>query len=191
MTHHILQYPKLLLLLGSCILAYILYHAGFFNIVGHTFNGHGYVSIFLGGLLFSFGFTSPFAVGIFVQMAPEVSPLIAAPIAGAGAFLMDFLIFEVIRFSFFHDELHRLSGTRFFSWLASLLHHERLPSGLRKYILWSFVGLVIASPLPDEIGITLISSITRIDPREFGILCFLLNTLGVLLILVFSRGLLA
>lgn len=183
------KYPKLLSLLASCILAYVLYHAGFFDVIGHAFNGHGYVSMFLGGLLFSFGFTSPFALGIFVEMAPEVHPLLAAPIAGAGAFLMDFLIFEVIHFSFFHDELHRLSATRLLSWLASLLHHDRLPNGLKKYIFWSFAGLVIASPLPDEIGVTLISSITRIDPREFSILCFFLNTLGVLLILVLSRGL--
>ncbi len=118
-----------------------------------------------------------------VEIAPDVNTLVAAPIAGFGAFLADLLIFEIIRFSFFHEELTRLRTTRFFLWLHRMLHHERISDRIRTYLLWSFAGIVIASPLPDEIGVSLVSGVTNIETRKFGALCFLLNTLGILLIL--------
>jgi uncharacterized membrane protein YdjX (TVP38/TMEM64 family) len=54
---------------------------------------------------------------------------------------------------------------------------------MREYILWSFAGLLIASPLPDEIGVTLVSGLTEIRLRTFAALCFVLNTIGILIIL--------
>lgn len=179
-----LQYPKLLLLLCTFVASFVLYQADAFAWMEHAFNGRGYISVFLAGLLFSFGFTSAFAVGIFVEIAPDVNAIVAAPLAGLGAFFTDLLIFEIIRFSFFHEELTRLRTTRFFLWLHGILHHERISERIRTYLLWSFAGIVIASPLPDEIGVSLVSGVTNIEMRKFGTLCFLLNTLGILLILL-------
>ncbi len=182
------KYPKLCLLLCSFVLAYVLYHLGVFDWLGHALNGRGYLSMFLGGLLFSFGFTTPFGIGIFVAMAPEVHPLIAAPLAGVGALLSDLLIFQLIRFSVFHDEIHQLKSTNLFLRVHALLHHKRISDRVRRSLLWSFAGLVIASPLPDEFGVALISGITKMKGTHFGLLCFLLNTVGVLLILLATRA---
>lgn len=140
------------------------------------------------GMLFSFGFTAPFGLGIFIAMASEVHPLIAAPLAGAGALLSDLLIFQLIRFSIFHDEIHSLRTTRVFQRLESLFHHERISGRLRNILLWSFAGIVIASPLPDEFGVMLVSGTTKMKRTDFGLICFLLNTVGVLLILVTVRA---
>lgn len=181
------KYPKLLLLACSFVTAYLLYHYGFFDVLEERLNGHGYVSAFLGGLLFSFGFTSPFGIAIFVEVAEHVNPWIAAPIAGFGAFLMDLCIFELMRFETFHDELRRLRNSLILRKLHALLHHEGLSERIRLYLLWSFAGLIIASPLPDEIGVTLVSGITNIESRKFSILCFSCNTLGVLFILLLAR----
>jgi len=182
------KYPKLLLLLCSFVLAYIFYHGGLFDWLGHVLNGRGYLSMFLGGMLFSFGFTTPFGVGIFVAMASEVHPLIAAPIAGAGALLSDLLIFQLVQFSVFHDEIHSLRTTRALLWLESLLHHERVSDRLRSVLLWTFAGMVIASPLPDEFGVMLVSSMMKMKRADFSFLCFLCNTAGVFLILVAARA---
>lgn len=182
-------YPRLTLLLASFVSAYVLYHVGAFDWLGRTLNGYGYVSIFLGGLLFSFGFTTPFGIAIFVEMAPHVDPLLAALIAGCGAFLADLFIFDLIRTSALHDEIHHLRTSRFFLWLHSLFHHERISERLRRYLLWSFAGIIIASPLPDEFGVSLLSGISRMKSREFAAICYAMNTLGILLILLASRAL--
>lgn len=184
---HILKnYPKLLLLACSFVCAYLLFHFGYFDVLEHALNSHGYVSAFLGGLLFSFGFTTPFGIAIFVEIAPNVNPFIGALLGGTAAFLMDLLIFELVRFSLFHDELHRLREG-FVLKLRGLLHYDGLPEKLRLYILWSFAGIIIASPLPDELGVMLISGITDIDSKKFGALCWVMNTIGVLVILLLAR----
>lgn len=184
---HLLEYPKLLCLLFSCVLAYILFQQGAFELLVQSMNGHGYLSCFLAGLLFSFGFTSPFAVGIFVETAERTHPVPAALIGGVGALISDISIFEFVRFSF-HDELHRLKATTLFQRVRAFIFHDSMPERVRLYLLWSIVGIVIASPLPDEVGVTLIGGATNIDSRKFGVLCFTLNTAGIFLILLGARA---
>lgn len=183
-----IKYPKLLLLLACFTAAYLLFEHGFFSNLAEILNGHGYLSALLGGILFSFGFTAPFGVGIFIEIAPYVHPLIAAPIAGFGALLSDYCIFSLIRFSVFHDEIHLLKSSRIISWIIGLFHHERLSERFRRTLLWSFAGLVIASPLPDEFGVMMVSGISSVRLREFSILCFLLNSAGIFLILLAAQA---
>jgi hypothetical protein len=185
--HAVLKYPKLLLLGCSFVAAYLLSHFGYFTMLESSLNGHGYAASFLGGLLFSFGFTSPFGIAMLVEIAPHVHPLTAALVGGLGALLMDMGIFELLRFSAFHDEIHRLRETRWFVRLHALIHHESVSEKARLYLLWSFAGMVIASPLPDEIGVTVVSSVTNIDTKAFALLCFLCNTAGILVILLLAR----
>lgn len=183
-----LKYPKLFLLVACFLSAYVLFEHGFFHTLAESLNKHGYNSAFLGGLLFSFGFTTPFGIAIFVEIASHVDPLIAAVIAGCGALLSDYVIFSLMRFSVFHDELHLLKSSRIISFFTSLFHHERLSERFRRTLLWSCAGLIIASPLPDELGVMLVSSIESVRTREFSLLCFLLNTIGIFLILLAARG---
>lgn len=180
------KYPKIFLLCATFLIAYVLYHQGFFDFLDRI-NGYGYVSVFVAGLFFSFGFTTPFAVAAFVEIAPFMHPLVAAPIAGVGAFLSDRLIFDVIRFAYFHDEIRRIQLSRPIRWIRSLIHRETVSERVRRYLLLTCAGLVIASPLPDEFGVTLMSAATRIDSRTFCILSFTLNTVGIYVILQLAR----
>jgi hypothetical protein len=189
MTQHIraiLEYPKFLALLLSCLLAYMLFHTGVLEIFGHSLAAHGYIAIFIAGLLFSFGFTTPFAIGLFLAMAQDVNPYAAALVGGLGAFMSDLFIFEFVRFSF-DDEIHRMRCTRWYAALHTLVHHERVSERMRRYILWSIAGLIIASPLPDEFGVTLISSVSTIDARRFSVICFAFNTLGIFTMLMIGK----
>ncbi len=181
-----IQYPKLLLLAYSFVLAYLLFMMGAFDALPVLLQGQGYFSMFLGGLLFSFGFTTPFAIAIFVEMAPTVHPLLGAVIAGMGAVIADTTIFEFIRFSFV-DELHKLRTCSLVRYLQSKLHHKRMPERIRQYILWSLAGIVIASPLPDEIGVSMLSGMTNMKSRPLVALCFTFNTLGIIIILLIAH----
>jgi uncharacterized membrane protein YdjX (TVP38/TMEM64 family) len=118
-------------------------------------------------------------------MATHIHPIPGALVAGLGAFLVDLMIFEFIRFSFI-DELHKLRTTAIGLKVRALLHHETISERIREYILWSMAGLIIASPLPDEIGVTMISSVTELEEKKFGILCLLFNIAGIFVVLMLA-----
>lgn len=184
----ILAYPRLIGL-GMCMgVAYVLYQIGMFEWLDGRLHGFGYPGAFAAGLLFSYGFTTPFAIAAFVAMAHEVNPFIAAPLAGVGAFLSDLVIFELLRVSFFGNELERLRHTSIVGRIHGLLHHDTMPERLRRYSLWALTAIVIASPLPDEIGVAMLSSTTKVGGRTFGIICVTMNTLGILAIMLVVRA---
>lgn len=180
-----IKYPKLLVLCISIITAYILFQAHFFSEFAKLLNSHGYISIFLAGMLFSYGFTAPFAVGFFASLAGGVNIFIAAPLAGIGAVLSDLIIFQFIRHSF-RDEFDLLKSTWIFQKIR-ILFDDHLNERIRKYALWTCAGFLIASPLPDEFGVSLISGFTNINKKIFSIISYCLNTLGILVILAIER----
>lgn len=182
-----IQYPKLSLLACSFLLAYIMYIQGFFDLLPELLHGHGYISMFIGGLLFTFGFTSPFAVAIFIEMADTVDPFLGALVAGAGAVLADMTIFQFVRLSFM-DEIRSLKASALARWISEKLHRETVPERIRQYIAWSIAGILIASPLPDELGVTMLSGLTEIRGKAFAAVCFSLNTIGVLFILLATQS---
>lgn len=183
-----LSYPRLLGL-GICMgAAYVLYQIGMFEWLDGRVHGFGYPGVFAAGLLFSYGFTTPFAIAAFVAIAHEVNPWIAAPLAGIGALLSDLVIFELLRISFFGNELERLRHTRMIDRIHHMLHHETTPERVRKALLWVMASIVIASPLPDEIGVALLSGSTKLSERAFAVICVTMNTLGILVILVLTRA---
>ncbi len=179
-------YPRLCLLGLSFAVAYVLFHFGLLDWL-QTLGRFGYFSIFIAGLMFSFGFTTPFAIAIFIEMANVVHPVPAALLAGLGALLSDFLIFDLIRFSVFHDEIDRLRASRFAARIRALVHHDDIPEKLRRALLFSFAGFIIASPLPDELAVSMVSGISSLSPRFFGLVSFGCNATGIWLILLAAR----
>lgn len=177
------NYPKLSLLIIFTLLAYIAYMVGVLEWIFGGLGEFGYISLLFAGLLFSFGFTTPFAIAYFLEVAPEVNILFAALIAAFGASVSDMGIFRLSRFSF-SDEFSQMRMTLWFQKIYALLHHERISEKLRRIFFLFSAGLIIASPLPDEIGVTLLSGMTNMKERSMGILCFSLNFLGIFFILL-------
>lgn len=179
-----IKYPKLAILTISIITAYILFSAHFFEEFAKLLNSQGYISIFIAGFLFCYGFTAPFAVGFFISLAPGVNIFLAALLAGCGAVLGDLLIFKFIKTSF-QDEFDRFKLTNFFQKMRRLFDNH-VSGRLKKYVLWTFAGFLIASPLPDELGVSLISGFTTMDRRAFVVISYLLNTAGIFAILALA-----
>ncbi|MBI5135573.1 hypothetical protein HZA86_05075 [Candidatus Uhrbacteria bacterium] len=184
LTRHI-HYPKLLTLLACIVAAYILFQTDFFLAISQAFNSSGYSTILLAGFLFAYGFTAPFAVGLFASVASEVNIFTAALLAGGGALVADLIIFQFIKTSF-ADEFDHLRLTRLFQRIRDILDHN-FGDTLKKYLLWTVAGFLIASPLPDEFGVTMISGFTTINKRIFSVLSYALNTLGILAILAIAK----
>ena len=181
------QYPRLLLFLAACVAAYVLFHGGYFSILDAALIRAPFASAFLSGILFSFGFSAPFATALFLELSPSLHPILGAVIGGVGAFLSDILIFQTMRSSLFADEVERIRSTVVIQRIRALFHHITPTEKLRTVVLWLLSCLVIASPFPDEIGVTLLSGMTKVSGRSFAFLALTLNTLGILVILLIGR----
>jgi len=174
---HILAYPKFLLLFITILIAYLIFSGRFSQPLNDFILSAGYFGAFLAGILFAYGFTAAPATALLLLMAEKQSLLAAGLIGGLGALIGDLLIFSFIRTSF-ADEIEKLSHEKIFK-----KFNGNLPSNIKKYLLPVFAGFVIASPLPDEIGVTLLAAYKQLSFEIFTILSYTLNTLGILFIL--------
>ena len=171
------KYPKLTILLLSIIFSYYLFsNDSVVSYINHL-NGLSYLGILIAGFLFSFGFTTPFAIGFFFTYSSE-NILLTAIIGGFGALLADITIFKLIKISFM-DEFKRLEKDMK---LKSHFYYK-LNSKLKAYLTFFFAGIIIASPLPDELGVALLSGFTKINIYLFSIISLSMNFLGILTML--------
>jgi len=173
-----LKYPKFLLLLITYILAWIIFAGKDFTPLSDFFKSLGYFGSFLAGSLYTYGFTSGPATAILLILAGTgQNIIIAGLLAGFGAVCGDLLIFRFIRTSF-KDELKKLSQEKF-----SKKIKKHMPQWLRIYFLPVLGGVIIASPLPDEIGASMMAVSKKISTRFFCVLSYLFNTSGIFIIL--------
>lgn len=175
------KYPKLAALGLSVIVAYLLFREESVSSFFHSLGNLGYLSAFAGGMLFAVGFGAAFGVGILLTIADEVNIYAAAVLGGLGALLTDYVIFKFIRLTF-DDEIVKLKNSKGFSLVRKVLL-ERMPPKIRYYFALSLAGFVISSPLPDEIGVAILASMTTVRERVFTIISLTLNTLGILALL--------
>lgn len=135
----------------------------------------GYVGAFFGGILFVSTFTVATGGIILFSLAQYLHPVEIALVAGLGAVVGDLLIFRLIK-NDLQTELRTIYNSRLNGRHISRLLHT-------KYFSWSLpvIGaIIIASPLPDEIGISLMG-LSKIKTFKFVFVSFLLNTIGIFL----------
>lgn len=171
------KYHKLTLLLVTFIFAYLLFAGRNFPVFNELILSLGYPGIFVSGMLFSYGFTAAPATALLLIFAKEYSLLWAGIIGGMGAAVSDILIFQFIRVTF-KEEINQLSKEKIFQYV-----HRKTPPWLLHYLLPFLAGFIIASPLPDEIGVSLMASTTKIPLKIFILISFILNTAGIFIIL--------
>lgn len=177
-----IKYPKLFLLGFTVVIAYFLF-AGRNFLPIHTFLVKlGYFGTFLTGIFFSYGFTAAPATAFLLILSREQNIFFAGIIAGFGALIGDLLIFKLVQHSF-ADEIEQLSHEKP---LNSL--NQKFPKILKKYLLVLLAGFIIASPLPDEIGVSLLAATRFISMKFFFIFSYILNTLGIFIILGIGRA---
>lgn len=175
------KYRNLTFLFVSIVLAYFVFR----NETIHSYLLHlgslGYVGAFFAGILFVSTFTVATGAIILLVLAETLSPIEIGFIAGLGAVVGDFVIFRFVK-----DDLAReikliynkIDGNHH---LKKVLH--------TKYFGWTFpvIGaIVIASPLPDELGVSLMG-ISKMKTYQFLLLSFVLNAIGIFLVVSASK----
>lgn len=176
-----IKYPKLFLLFLAFILAYIIFKERNFLPFHNLLLSMGYLGTFLSGMLFAYGFTAAPATAILLILAKEQNIFLAGLVGGLGALISDLIIFRIIRYSF-ADELKKISKERII-----LYSNNKIPSILKKYLIPVLACFIIASPLPDEIGVSLLAVSKTVSTKFFSFISYLLNTIGIFIILVIGN----
>lgn len=141
-----------------------------------------FIGSFIAGILFVSVFTAAPATVALGEIAQSNSVITVAIIGGLGALVGDLLIFRFVKNKLSEDlvRLLRISRserlvsifkTRLFKWLAPLVG-----------------ALIIASPLPDEIGVAMLG-LSKMKNSLFIPLSLVLNSAGILIIGLIAKSL--
>lgn len=177
-----IKYPKTLALVGMILLAYFIFMERSFMPFKDAVSALGYVGTFILGGLYAYGFTAPPSAALFMVIASEQNLWLAAMVGGLGALISDIILFKLVRHSVM-EEIRMILNGKFFMRLRSLIPiRKKHPF---KMLLYTITGIfVLASPLPDEIGVSMLAVHTRISSKAFMIISYIANTVGILFFLV-------
>lgn len=171
-----IKYPKFLALVITIIIAYVLFSSREWLWMQNSLHTLGVFAGFVAGIFFVYSFTAAPAGAVFLILAKQQNIFLLGITGGIGALLGDLVIFYFIRHSF-SDEIELLAKEKWIVWI-----NKKIPKFIRYYVVPVLGGIVIASPLPDEIGIALLAS-SKMSPRVFSALSLFLNTAGIFVIL--------
>lgn len=169
------KYKGLTLIFISILLTIFLSKYNFLNDGLFNLKHTPLLGSFIAGILYVSASTAALGILMLSDLAKTLSPIEIAIIAGLGGAVADFVLFR-----FFKGDLvseitpiyNRLGGKH----LTKLMYH--------KYFRWSLpiVGaVIIASPFPDEIGISLMG-LSKIKSYQFVLLSLALDIGGVFLL---------
>lgn len=128
---------------------------------------------FVTGALYSFSFTAGLAVLMFSKITVDVGQLVSlALLAAFGGLLADLLIFRFIKDVLLHELGHH----------AQALLEKATKAKITKILLGVLGAIIIASPFPDEIGLTFMG-VSKIKFWELVVLTFAIDFVGALIII--------
>ncbi len=160
-----------LLLLGILVFVCLARTPAVDNLIVHVGN-LGYLGAFITGIFFVSTFTAIPAGYMLYHLADYLNPGEVALLAGLGSVIGDYLIFRLFKDQIFHElapifqklshkTLRSLFKTPYFSWLLPVLG-----------------AVLIASPLPDELGVSLLG-LSKIRKWQFLAVTYALNVAGI------------
>lgn len=166
----------------SIIIAAILVKTGALKSLLTSTQESKFIGSFVAGIFFTSIFTTAPAMVVLAEIAQSGSVFLVAFFGGVGALLGDLVIFRFIKDRLSADILYLMKKSK----------SERLISIFRLKLfrrLVPFVGaLVVASPLPDELGLAMMG-LSKMKTSLFIPLSFLLNFLGILAIGLIAKSL--
>ena len=122
-------------------------------------------------MFFGYAFTAAPATASLISYTNYFNPLIVSFIGATGTMIGDLVIFN-----FFKKGLPKEVKT-----IIKKSKINKLKKGKFKWLIPGIAGFMIASPLPDEIGISLLG-VSDFDTNTFMLLAFTLNFIGLLII---------
>jgi hypothetical protein len=166
----------------SIIIAIILAYSGSFKAILSISKFSEILGSFLAGIFFTSAFTVPPSMVILGQIAQVNSPYVVAFWGALGALMGDLIIFRFVK-DILAQDLMSLMKKNKRQKLWHILH--------TRYFRWilSFIGaLVIASPLPDELGLAMMG-FSKMKIWYLVPISFTFNFLGILSVGLIAKSL--
>lgn len=178
-----LKYPKFLIFISAIFFSYSLFTLPeVVNFISQLSN-LDYVGDFIAGIFFTFGFTTPLSIGYFIVSNPS-SIILSSVIAGLGSVAGNFFIFKTIRFSLM-DEFKKLEKKKIVRKIEKIIKHNKSVL-ISHYFVYIFAGFMLATPLPDELGVSMLAGLTSIKPLKLIIISFILHAIPIAIIFLLS-----
>jgi hypothetical protein len=136
-----------------------------------------YFGAMLAGFFYTYGMTTPFSIATFFLLAKSLNPFIMAFLGALSS-----IPSELIIYSFSRKETKEIMKN-------PKMKGIKIPfkkSGLIKKLSPIIAGLIIASPLPDELAAVFLGS-ENYGYKKFALLAFVFNFLGILFIVGLNR----
>ena len=176
-----MKYKNLSFLVFSILIAFFISRLEGFHSFLLNLGNLGYIGAFIAGILFVSTFTVSTGAVVLLVLAERFSAIEIGVIAGLGAVIGDFTIYKFVKDNLANEVKEVYEKIDHNNHLLKVLH--------TKYFSWTFPifgAIVIASPLPDEIGVSLMG-ISKLKTYHFLILSFILNFVGIFLIVSVSK----
>lgn len=178
------KYPKLLVFMITIIIAIILFYEWMHSQLVHDFLvSLWYGWTFLWWLFYSYGFTSSSATAILLILSKDNSLILAILTAWIWALISDIILLKFAK-NHLLQELTLLKEDIYIVNLRNFLKKIFWPP--YKYIMPIIAGILIMSPLPTEIGITILAS-RNLSMKTFMIITYILHTTGIGIILILGK----
>jgi uncharacterized membrane protein YdjX (TVP38/TMEM64 family) len=169
-----------MLVAATYAIALLLLDANLFLHYAGVLQQFGYLGVFVAGFFYAYEITAAPAAVLLLLMAKGQNIFYAAIAGGLGALISDIVIFFLVRTTML-DEIRRISKTGIGRFIE---REERLLFGkFKKYALYVFAAFMIASPLPTEIGVSILATVRGLTPKKFILLAYVLHTVGIFAIL--------
>ena len=156
----------------SIIIAIFIVKTDFINWVLFTYRLPPFLLALLAGIFYASIFTAPLSIAAIIALAQDGFLISTVIFGGIGAALGDLLIFKFLKLGIAKNIVIFLKQKKVFH-----IQQKRI---LRIFPICA--GLfIIASPLPDEIGIFFLGT-SKIKEGYFVILAYFLNAVGIYLV---------
>lgn len=172
-----IKYPKFIIFIITVILAYQLFRFAEYGPLHSQIIELKLLGALIAGLFYTYGFTTAFSIAIFLVIGQNNNIIIAALLGGLGALFSDFIIFEFVRKSF-SDEIVSLSHEKIIRYM-----NQKISNKMKKYLIPVISAIIIASPLPDELGVGVLATIRKLSAQEFVLVSYIGNVVGIYVIL--------
>ena len=162
------------------VIAIFLSKVGFIDYVVSIFRDYYIVASFLTGIFFTSAFTlAPASISlIHISESAPIFPVVFW--GGLGAMCGDLILFFFIKDRFAKDLMSVIKPSKV-KYLLRSFHF-----GFLKWLSPILGALIIASPLPDEFGITLLG-MSKVRLIILIPVSFIMNMLGIYLLIEFSH----
>lgn len=175
------QYKNTVILVLSLVAFYYLARTDFAQNLINQIGSYSYFGAFISGIFFVSIFTVAPASAVLYFLAESLNPFLVAIFAGLGAVIGDYYIMRLLKddiFSEWAPVFKKIEGSFFKKLFAS------------PFFIWLIPiagAAIIASPLPDEVGVSMMG-LSKIKSWQFFLVTFLLNAIGIFLVITLARS---